>query len=147
MIITTNILLRFQSQPTTQLETELVNCFCNTELRTATITKIKGLLIQTQLDTFVLLTLLKLTLDERKTLTKNLCTISQRSPMHRATHYLEHEDPGIIKRQKEPSKTNGESALCKEKLFAISFSPGSSSKYALFPFSRYLVWKTLSLIS
>ena len=45
---------------TTQLETELCNiyCFCNTELRTATITKIKGLSIQTQLNTFVLFTLL-----------------------------------------------------------------------------------------
>ena len=43
---------------TTQLETALVNRFCNTELRTATVTKIKGLLIQTQLNTFVLFTLL-----------------------------------------------------------------------------------------
>ena len=45
-------------------------CFCNTELRTATITKIKGLSIQTQQNTFVLFALFKLTLDERKTLTK-----------------------------------------------------------------------------
>ena len=114
-----NILLQFQSQPTTQLETELVNCFCNTELRTATITKIKGLLIQTQLNMFVLFTLLKLTLDECKTLTKNSHTISQRSPTHRATHYLEHKDPGIIERQKEPGITNGESApYARKKLFA-----------------------------
>ena len=46
------------------------NYFCNTELRTAIITEIKGLLIQTQQNTFVLFTLFKLTLDERKTLTK-----------------------------------------------------------------------------
>ena len=59
-------------------------CFCNTELRTATITKIKGLSIQTQQNTFVLFTLFKLTLDERKTLTKiphakPLATIPQTS--------------------------------------------------------------------
>ena len=47
-------------------------CFCNTELRMATITKIKRLSIQTQQNTFVLFTLFKLTLDERKTLTKIL---------------------------------------------------------------------------
>ena len=47
-------------------------CFCNTELRTAIITKIKGLSIQTQQKTFVLFTLFKLTPDERKTLTKIL---------------------------------------------------------------------------
>ena len=52
--------LRNQQQLRIQLETALCNiyCFCNTELRTATITKIKGLLIQTQLNTFVLFTLL-----------------------------------------------------------------------------------------
>ena len=63
---------RFRCQPTLQLETAFVNqyCFCNTELRTATVTKIKGLSIQTQQNTFVLFTLFKLTLDERKTLTK-----------------------------------------------------------------------------
>ena len=43
---------------TTQLETALVNRFCNTELRTATVIKIKGLSIQTQLNMFVLFTLL-----------------------------------------------------------------------------------------
>ena len=53
-------------------------CFCNTELRTAIITKIKGLLIQTQQNTFVLFTLFKLTSDERKTLTK----ISTRKTSH-----------------------------------------------------------------
>ena len=57
---------------TIELETALCyqHCFCNTELRTAIITKIKGLSIQTQQNTFVLFTLFKLTLDERKTLTK-----------------------------------------------------------------------------
>ena len=55
-----------------RLETALCyrHYFCNTELRTAIITKIKGLLIQTQQNTFVLFTLFKLTSDERKTLTK-----------------------------------------------------------------------------
>ena len=55
-----------------QLETALCyqHYFCNTELRTAIITEIKGLSIQTQQNTFVLFTLFKLTSDERKTLTK-----------------------------------------------------------------------------
>ena len=53
-------------------------CFCNIELRTAIITKIKGLSIQTQQNTFVLFTLFKLTSDERKTLTK----ISTRKTSH-----------------------------------------------------------------
>ena len=55
-----------------QLETALCyqHYFCNTELRTAIITEIKGLSNQTQQNTFVLFTLIKLTLDERKTLTK-----------------------------------------------------------------------------
>ena len=63
-----------------QLETALCyqHYFCNTELRTAIITKIKGLSIQTQQNTFVLFTLFKLTLDERKTLTK----ISTRKTSH-----------------------------------------------------------------
>ena len=75
----TTITQRFRSQPTTQLETALCyqHCLCNTELRTATITKIKGLSIQTQQNTFVLFTLFKLTLDEHKTLTK----ISMRKPL------------------------------------------------------------------
>ena len=60
--------------------------FCNTELRTAIITKIKGLSIQTQQNTFVLFTLFKLTLDERKTLTKiSTCKTSHNhSPNQRA---------------------------------------------------------------
>ena len=65
----------------TQLKTALVNCFCNTELRTATVTKIKGLSIQMQLNMFVLFTLLKLTLDECKTLTKiSMRNLSQQFP-------------------------------------------------------------------
>ena len=64
---------------TIQLETALCyqHCFCNTELRTAIITKIKGLSIQAQQNTFVLFTLLQLTSDERKTLTK----VSTRKPL------------------------------------------------------------------
>ena len=62
-----------------QLETVLCyqHYFCNTELRTAIITEIKGLLIQTQQNTLVLFTLFKLTSDERKTLTKvSMCKTS-----------------------------------------------------------------------
>ena len=76
----TTRLLQPTQKPTIQLETAL--CYqhycCNTELRTAIITRIKGLLIQTQQNTFVLFTLFKLTLDECKTLTK----IS----MHKTSH-------------------------------------------------------------
>ena len=82
-------LTRFRCQPTLQLETAFVNqyCFCNTELRTATVTKIKGLLIQTQQNTFVLFTLFKLTLDERKTLTKiSTRNLSQQFPQT-STHF------------------------------------------------------------
>ena len=63
-----------------QLETTLCyqHYFCNTELRTAIITEIKGLSIQTQQNMFVLFTLFKLTSDERKTLTK----ISTRKTSH-----------------------------------------------------------------
>ena len=52
--------LRNQQQLRIQLETTLCNVYhaCNTELRIATVTKIKGLSIQTQLNTFVLFTLL-----------------------------------------------------------------------------------------
>ena len=77
-------ILRFNSNlQRLQLETAFVNqyCFCNTEWRTATVTKIKGLSIQTQQNTFVLFTLFKLTLDERKTLTKiSTCNLSQPFP-------------------------------------------------------------------
>ena len=76
-------LQRFRCQPTIQLETALCNkyCFCNTELRTATVPRIKGLSIQTQQNMFVLFTLFKLTLDERKTLTKiSTRNLSQQFP-------------------------------------------------------------------
>ena len=70
------------SQITTMIQLETALCyqyrFYNTELRTATVTKIKGLSIQTQQNMFVLFTLFKLTLDERKTLTK----ISMRKTSH-----------------------------------------------------------------
>ena len=75
----TTRLLQPNQKPTIQLETALCyqHYFCNTELRTAIITRIKGLLIQTQQNMFVLFTLFKLTLDERKTLTKiSMCKTS-----------------------------------------------------------------------
>ena len=84
---------------TIQLETALCyqHYFCNTELRTALITKIKGLSIQTQQNMFVLFTLFKLTPDERKTLTKvsmrkPLTTIPQRTP--RAPYAKQRENRG-----------------------------------------------------
>ena len=70
--------------------------FCNTELRTAIITKIKGLSIQTQQNTFVLFTLFKLTSDERKTLTKiSMCKTPHNhspKPAH-ASDTKEQENP------------------------------------------------------
>ena len=64
-----------------QLETALCYqyCFCNTELKTATETN-KGLCFRQQLYTFVLFYIIKLTLDERKTLTKNWHNLSQQFP-------------------------------------------------------------------
>ena len=83
-----------------QLETALCyqHYFCNTELRTAIITRIKGLSIQTQQNTFVLFTLFKLTSDERKTLTKILMrkTSHNQSPKTSA--------PFGRERSKKPSK-------------------------------------------
>ena len=78
----------YYRRTTITIQLETAHCyqhyFCNTELRTALITKIKGLSIQTQQNTFVLFTLFKLTSDERKTLTKvsthkPLTTIPQRT--------------------------------------------------------------------
>ena len=71
-----------------QLETALCyqHYFCNTELRTAIITEIKGLSIQTQQNMFVLFTLFKLTSDERKTLTKVLmCQTSHNDSPNQCT--------------------------------------------------------------
>ena len=77
--------------------------FCNTELRTAIITEIKGISIQTQQNTFILFTLFKLTLDERKTLTKiSMCKTSHNhSPNQRTlrTTKKQGENPPI--REKE----------------------------------------------
>ena len=82
-------------------------CFCNTELRTAIITEIKGLSIQTQQNTFVLFTLFKLTLDERKTLTKiSTCKTSHNhspKPAH-ASDTKEQENQQTTKGQKKRRK-------------------------------------------
>ena len=82
ILITTYNSINSIDYTTTILQLETALCyqhyFCNTELRTAIITEIKGLSIQTQQNTFVLFTLFKLTSDERKTLTK----ISMRKTSH-----------------------------------------------------------------
>ena len=82
ILITTYNSINSIDYTTTILQLETALCyqhyFCNTELRTAIITEIKGLLIQTQQNTFVLFTLFKLTSDEHKTLTK----ISMRKTSH-----------------------------------------------------------------
>ena len=78
-------------------------CFCNTELRTAIITKKKGLLIQTQQNMFVLFTLFKLTSDEHKTLTKiSTCKTSHShspKPVH-ASDMREQENQQTTKTKK-----------------------------------------------
>ena len=81
-------------------------------MRTAIITKIKGLSIQAQQNTFVLFTLFKLTLDERKTLTK-ISTHKPLTTVPRTSAHLGHE--GTRKpansnlRQKAVCITGGES--------------------------------------
>ena len=85
-------------------------CFCNTELRTAIITKIKGLSIQTQQNTFVLFTLFKLTLDERKTLTK----ISMRKTSH--NHSPKQAHALDTKEQENQQTTNGQNKRRKGRL-------------------------------
>ena len=84
-------------------------CFCNTELRTAIITKIKGLSIQTQQNMFVLFTLFKLTSDERKTLTKiSTCKTSHNhSPNQRTLQTRRNK-----KTSKQPNKEKEEKAVC-----------------------------------
>ena len=81
--------------------------FCNTELRTAIITEIKGLSIQTQQNTFVSFTLFKLTSDERKTLTKiSMCETSHNhspKPVH-ALDTKEQENQQTIKGRKKRRK-------------------------------------------
>ena len=90
---------------TIQLETALCyqHCFCNTELRTAIITQIKGLSIQAQQNTFVLFTLVKLTSDECKTLTK----VSMRKTSHKHSPKTS-APPAYAKEQKANSKLYGE---------------------------------------
>ena len=99
---------------TTIIELETALCyqhyFCNTELRTAIITEIKGLSIQTQQNMFVLFTLFKLTLDERKTLTKILTckTSHNHSPNQHMLRTRRNK-----KTSKQPkAKRKGEKAVC-----------------------------------
>ena len=91
-----------------QLETALCyqHYFCNTELRTAIITEIKGLSIQTQQNTFVLFTLFKLSSDERKTLTKvSTCKTSHNNSPNQRTLRTQRNK----KTSKQPNK---EKAVC-----------------------------------
>ena len=78
-------------------------------MRTATITKIKGLSIQTQQNTFLLFTLFKLTLDERKTLTKiSTCKTSHnRFPNQRT--------PRTTKKQGENPTLKGKQQVIQKK--------------------------------
>ena len=96
---------------TIQLETALCyqHYFCNTELRTTIITEIKGLSIQTQQNTFVLFTLFKLTLDERKTLTK--------IPTCKTSHNHSPQQAQVLndKRSKETSKQGKEQSCIKRR--------------------------------
>ena len=78
-------------------------------MRTAIITKIKGLSIQTQQNTFVLFTLFKLTSDERKTLTK----ISTHKTSH--NHFPNQRTfrtQRNKKTSKQPNKEKEEKAVC-----------------------------------
>ena len=108
-------------------------CFCNTELRTATITKIKGLSIQTQQNTFVLFTLFKLTLDERKTLTKiSTCKTShnhspnQRTPRTttkvQTAGYTPRRTFQMKKNQHSAICITGDSAVCTQPIYGIQTS-------------------------
>ena len=78
-------------------------------MRTAIITKIKGLSIQTQQNTFVLFTLFKLTLDECKTLTKisTRKTSHNRSPNQRTprTTKKQGENPSLKGKQQVTEKS------------------------------------------
>ena len=94
-----------------QLETALCyqHYFCNTELRTAIITEIKGLSIQTQQNTFVLFTLFKLTSDEHKTLTK----VSTRKTSHNhSPNQCTLRTRRNKKTCKQPNKEKEEKAVC-----------------------------------
>ena len=87
-----------------QLETALCyqHYFCNTELRTAIITEIKGLLIQTQQNMFALFTLFKLTSDECKTLTK----VSTRKTSHNDSPKPAHPSDAKEQENQQTTKTN-----------------------------------------
>ena len=75
-------------------------------MRTAIITEIKGLSIQTQQNTFVLFTSFKLTLDERKTLTKiSTCKTSHNhSPNQRTPQTTARKHPGCKQQVKKKKK-------------------------------------------
>ena len=92
-----------------QVVMEIVSHDSNTELRTTIITEIKGLSIQTQQNTFVLFTLFKLTLDERKTLTK----IPTRKTSH--NHSPKQAQASNNKRSKETSKQGKEQSNIKRR--------------------------------
>ena len=96
-----------------QLETALCyqHYFCNTELRTAIITEIKGLSIQTQQNTFVLFTLFKLTSDECKTLTK----VSTRKTSH--NHSPNQRSPWMTTKR-QTAKNNQNKRIKRKKQFA-----------------------------
>ena len=96
---------------TINLETALCyqHYFCNTELRTTIITEIKGLSIQTQQNRFVLFTLFKSTLDERKTLRK----IPTRKTSH--NHSPKQAQASNDKRSKETSKQGKEQSSIKRR--------------------------------
>ena len=81
--------LRNQQELKNQLKTALCNIygFCNTELKTATVTKIKGLSIQTQLNTFVLFTSLNyLLMNPNKELVYPLTTFPNASGTQGSRH-------------------------------------------------------------
>ena len=113
ILITTYNSINSIDYTTTILQLETALCyqhyFCNTELRTTIITKIKGLSIQTQQNTFVLFTLFKLTSDERKTLTKiSTCKTSHNhSPNQRTLRTRRNK-----KTSKQPNKEKEEKAVC-----------------------------------
>ena len=93
-------------------------------MRTTIITEIKGLSIQTQQNTFVLFTLFKLTLDERKTLTKiPTCKTSH-------NHSPKQAQASNDKRSKETSKQGKEHPAQKEEK-AICIIGGESKALGL----------------
>ena len=113
ILITTYNSINSIDYTTTILQLETALCyqhyFCNTELRTAIITEIKGLSIQTQQNTFVLFTLFKLTSDECKTLTKvSTCKTSHNNSPNQHTLWTQRNK----KTSKQPNKEKEEKAVC-----------------------------------